>query len=108
PAQRHDEPTAWLELVEPGWRDVEAADGDDGPVVRGVLRHAEGRVSGGDVHAGEPGSFEVGCCLGGDVRVDVDGADVPVWPGESGEQCSVPSGSRAGFEDAVAVADVEL
>jgi hypothetical protein len=52
-------------LAEPGWRGVEAADGDDGPVERGVLRHAEARVPGGDMEPGEPGSFEAGCCLSG-------------------------------------------
>ena len=58
--------------------------------------------------AGEPGSFEVGCCLGGDFRVDVDGADVPDWSGEGSEQRGVPPGPGSGFEDAVPVMDVEL
>jgi hypothetical protein len=39
-----------------------------------------------------PGSFEVRCCLGGDLRVDVDGGGVPAWPGEGGEQRGVPPG----------------
>jgi len=108
PAQRHDEPSARPELAEPRWRDVEAADRDDCPVVGCFVRHAEARVAGGDVHAGEPGPFEAGCCLGGDFRVDVDGGDVPAWPGEGGEQRGVPPGTRSCLEDTVAVADVEL
>jgi hypothetical protein len=60
------------------------------------------------VYIAEPGSFEVGGCLGGDFRVDVDCADVAARPREGGEQRGVPPGSRSGLEDTVAVADVEL
>jgi hypothetical protein len=63
PRQRSGTTSRPPQLAEPRWRDVEAADGDDRPVIRSVLRHAEARVTGGDAHAGEPGSFEVRCCL---------------------------------------------